>query len=231
MNQHKLNILIVEDELLIAEMLKEMLLELSYNVVAIAKNFESSLTLLKKHSEINFAILDINLSETKTGLDIAKTIREEYNIPFVFLTSYSNKDVIKEAVTLKPEAYLIKPFTKTDLFVTLELITNKLPQTNKSIIIKDGHLNVKLFHKDILWLKSENIYLEIYTTDAKYVVRTSLDRFLEDLDNIQFIRIHRSYAINLNQIKAINGQYVLIGTEKIPMSRNLRDELMEKFNR
>ncbi len=226
---NSLNILIIEDELLIAEMLKEMLLELEHNVVAVAKNYDSGLELLEKHKEINFAILDINLNETKTGLDVAQKINEGYKIPFVFLTSYSDKNTIKEAIALKPESYLIKPFSKTDLYVTLEIIKTRKKVEERVLIIKDGHLTVKINHQDILWIKSDNIYIEIKTEGKTYLVRNSLDKFTEELNDSNFIRIHRSYAVNMQHIKAVNGQYVIVNDEKIPLSRNLRDELMTKF--
>ena len=87
-----------------------------------------------------------------------------------------------------------------------------------------------MFHRDILWIKSDNIYLEVKTEDKTYLVRNSLDKFYEELNDIDFLRIHRSYVVNLKQIKAVNGQYIIIGAEKIPMSRSLRDELLIKFN-
>lgn len=231
MIQNSLNILIIEDELLIAEMLKEMLLELECNVVAVAKNYDSALEVLEKHKEINFAILDINLSETKTGLDVAQKINDEFKIPFIFLTSYSDKNTIKEAIALKPESYLIKPFSKTDLYVTLEIINTRKKIEERILIIKDGHLTVKIKHQDIFWVKSDNIYLEVKTDEKTYLVRNSLDKFIEELSDSNFIRIHRSYAVNMGHIKAVNGQYIIIKDEKIPLSRNYRDELMERFVR
>jgi len=226
---NNLNILIIEDELLIAEMLKEMLLELGYTVTAIAKNYATATDVLKKQSDINFAILDINLSETKTGLDVAKKINDEFKIPFIFLTSYSDKKTFKEAVELKPEAYLIKPFSKMDLFTTLEIIKARTLDAEKTIVIKDGHLSVKVKLSSILWLKSENVYVEVKTTEKTFVVRNSLDKFLEELNDDIFFRMHRSYAVNVNHVKAVNGQYVIIGEEKIPLSRKFRDDLLVRF--
>lgn len=222
-----LNILIVEDELLIAEMLKEMLLELEYTVAGVARDFDTAQKILKNNININFAILDINLNQSKNGIDIAKTL----NIPFVFLTSYSEKTIIQEAIECKPQAYLIKPFAKTDLYTTLEIIKQKISMDAQlnSIVIKDGHLNVKILINSILWLKSENIYIEIKTDEKVFVIRNSLENFLEELNNPVFIRIHRSYAVNINHVKAINGQYVLVANQKLPLSRNLRNELMSRF--
>jgi two-component system, LytTR family, response regulator len=226
---NSLNILIIEDELLIAEMLKEMLLELDYKVAGIAKNYATAAGILKNKPDINFAVLDINLSETKTGLDVAQLINEQHKIPFIFLTSYSDKKTFKETIELKPEAYLIKPFSKMDLFTTVEIIKARNIRTEKSVVIKDGHLNIKIKYNNILWLQSENIYVEIKTAEKTYLVRNSLDKFLEELNDDTFLRIHRSYAVNVNHVKAVNGQYVLINEEKIPLSRKFRDKLLVRF--
>ncbi len=225
-----MNILIVEDELLIAEMLKEMLLELNYKVIAIAKNSELAFEALENNTNINFAILDINLNSTKTGIDIAKRLNDEFKIPFIFLTSYSDKKTFSEAIEVKPQAYLIKPFSKMDLFTTIEVIKSRNNQTSNYTTIKDGHLTFKVSHNSILWLKSENVYVEIKTEEKTHLVRSSLDKFLEDLNDTTFIRIHRSFAVNVNHLKAVNGQYVIVGDEKIPLSRKYRDELLEKFS-
>lgn len=224
-----LNILIVEDELLIAEMLKEMLLELKYNVVALARNYAMAVDHLKNNSTINFVIVDVNLSEEKTGIDVATQIKDKYKIPFIFLTSYSDKKTFTEALAVKPEAYLIKPFSKIDLFTTLEIIKSKRDDAGKSIVIKDGHLNVKLLYSCILWVKSENVYIEVKTTEKTHVLRNGLDKFLEELNDASFIRIHRSYVVNVNHVKAVNGQYVVVDSEKLPLSRKFREDLMSKF--
>ncbi|MBP7478024.1 MAG: response regulator transcription factor [Chitinophagales bacterium] len=227
---YNLHILIVEDELLIAEMLKDMLIDMDYKVVGIAKNFQSGIDLLHQKKEINFAILDINLNETHTGFDMANTLRE-LSIPFVFLTSYSDKKTIQDALVYHPNAFLIKPFSKLDLYTTLEIVKKSKKQTSKFVIIKDGHLNVKLAVSSILWIKSENVYIEVVTNEKTYLVRTSLDKFLEELDDKCIMRIHRSYLINLNHVSAINGMYVIIRDEKIPLSRKFREEIMHIFQR
>ena len=210
-------------------MLKEMLLELDYKVVGIAKNYATAADVFKNKPEINFAILDINLSETKTGLDVAQLINAERKIPFIFLTSYSDKKTFKEAIALKPEAYLIKPFSKMDLFTTLEIIKARTLDAEKFIVIKDGYLSIKIKYCDIIYLQSENVYVNVKTVEKTYLVRNSLDKFLEELNDSAFLRIHRSYAVNVNHVKAVNGQYVIIGDEKIPLSRKFRDDLLIRF--
>lgn len=227
----KLNILIVEDELLIAEMLKETLVELNYNMVAVARNYDAAFGILNSNKEINFIFLDINLNESRTGIDIANKINIDFKIPFCFLTSYSDTKSIQEALVCNPQSYIIKPFTKSDLFVTLELYKSKNLISTKSIEIKDGHFNVKIKHLDILWIKSENIYMEIKTLQKTYLIRNSLEKFLKKIDDENFIRVHRSYVVNLQHIKAINRVQVVINDFKLPISRKHHDDLVLKFSK
>lgn len=226
----KLNILIVEDELLIAEMLKETLLELNYNVLGIARNFNSVFTELNNNKAINFIFLDINLSEKRTGLDVANKVNQEYNLPFIFLTSYSDTKTIQEAVVYQPQAYLIKPFTKSDLYVTLELYKSRNFTSEKTFEIKDGHFNIRLKCNDILWVKSENIYVEIKTKEKTFLIRSSLEKFLEKIDDENFMKIHRSYVVNLHHVKAVNRVHIIVQNEKLPISRKHHEELIKRFS-
>jgi two-component system, LytTR family, response regulator LytT len=229
-----MKILIVEDELLIAEMLKEMLIDLGHEVMAIAKNFPIAQTELDKQNDIDFCFLDINLHSDKSGLDVAALINEKYFIPFAFLTSYSDKSKISEALEYKPEAYLVKPFSEIDLFTTLELIKGRTALSNlekepQSVIIKDGTKNIKLNVDEILWLKSDNIYVEIKTTAKTHLIRNSLVQFLEEMNTMCMERVHRTYAVNINHVNAVTGQYLIIGETKIPLSRKYREEILTKF--
>jgi two-component system, LytTR family, response regulator LytT len=229
-----MKILIVEDELLIAEMLKEMLIDLGHDVIAIAKNVSSAQAELDKRNEIDFCFLDINLRSDKSGLDIAAIINEKYFIPFAFLTSYSDKSKISEALEYKPEAYLVKPFSEIDLFTTLELIKGRTALSNlekepQSIIIKDGTKNVKLTVDDILWLKSDNIYVEIKTTTKTHLIRNSLTQFLEEMNALCIERVHRTFAVNINHVNAITGQHIVIKETNIPLSRKYREDILAKF--
>jgi|694.fasta_scaffold37927_3 DNA-binding LytR/AlgR family response regulator len=227
-----MKLLIVEDELLIAEMLKEMLQDLGYSIAGIAKNYAQAIALLQSHSDIDLCFLDINLQAEQSGFDVASFINEQSHIPFVFLTSYSDRKTIAEAANFKPQSYLLKPFTETDLFATLEIIkARKSGQiTNQAVTIKDGTSTVKIPLQEIKYLKSENIYVEVKTNAKTYLVRNSLSRFLEELSLDALVRVHRTYAVNMYHVKAISGDSLLVGDEKIPLSRMHRDMLIQKFH-
>jgi two-component system, LytTR family, response regulator LytT len=224
----KFDILVVEDELLIAEMLKEMLVDLGHTVVATARTFAEAVQKLNQHPSINFAILDINLGKGKTGIDLAREINLHHTIPFIFLTSYADKKTINEAIEYKPEAYLIKPFSLPDLMATLEVVQARAA-TGKSFLFKSGYQTIKINTLDIRWLKSENVYVELKTNAKTHLLRTSLEKLLMELNDENMIRVHRSYAVNLLHIEAVSSQQIIIGNEKIPLSRKFYDSFMNRY--
>jgi len=226
----KLKILIVEDELLIAEMLKEMIKEIGHEIIGLAKTYNGALEVLTS-KEIDLVFLDINLSQEKNGIDIGQKILHDFNLPFVYLTSYSDVETIKKAANTQPEGYLIKPFKQVEILAVIETFLAKRTLQNHSLIIKDGHLQVKLYSEDICYVESENNYITIFTKEKKFTIRQSLEGFLEGLNDSNIIRIHRSYSVNLKYVTAVNGQYVVINDEKIPLSRKYRNEVLALFSK
>ena len=223
-----MNILIVEDDLLIAEMLKEMLEELNHKVVAIKSTFEDVISFLNLNNQPDLVFLDINLEQIKTGIDIATKLNDTYQLPFVYLTSYSDSKTIKNASKTLPEAYLTKPFNNIQLLSTLEVVKQKLYVN--SITIKDGIKTVNLLVTKICYIKSDKNYLEIYTTNERYTIRDSMNNFLSQQIS-EIVRVHRSFAVNISFINNITANEVVLSNTSIPLSRKYRNELTEKFQK
>lgn len=225
-----MTILIVEDELLIAEMLKELLDDLNYNSVYIAKNYDDAKVILSLHN-VDLAFLDINLSGEKTGIDIANFIKETYKIPYIYLTSYSDPKTVKKAIETLPEAYLIKPFNKNSLYSTLEIVKvrNEIRPT-AFITIKEGTKSIKLVLNELLFIRSDKNYLEVFTTSKRYVIRLSIDDFITELDSSRFIRTHRSFAINIDKIDNLSSKEVTINNQSIPLSRKHKAKLYNLYH-
>ena len=138
-----LRILIVEDESLIAEMIKVMVEDLSYPTPKIALTKEKALMYLEE-GDIDFAILDINLRVGMEGIELAKKANE-MEIPFMFLTSYSDQKTLKEATQTKPGAYVIKPFSEEELRAGIEMsLMHAKGNSDEFITIKDGHHSILL---------------------------------------------------------------------------------------
>jgi DNA-binding NarL/FixJ family response regulator len=115
-----MKILVVEDELVVADNLCNALTKVGYQSMMPAINYSQAVKKIELYHP-DFAILDINLSGHKDGIDLASYIRENHNIPFVFLTAFGDDDTLNRAMKTKPCAYLIKPISKSELKPTIEI--------------------------------------------------------------------------------------------------------------
>ena len=234
-----LQILILEDEAITAENLKETLLSLGYGVVGIASNSTDAVNFLTNR-KVDLAILDIHIQGDKNGIWVANQIRKFYKIPFVFLTAYGDEKTIIEATSARPYGYLLKPFTKRNLLAALQIAlinytedsssdyNNASTQTeeNKDILKKENVLYVKhkgayvkLFLDDIYFLESNKNYIHIYLMDDKYIVRSTLKEFASLLSE-NYIQIHRSFIIDYTKVDMIKNDFVFIGSYKAPIGSN-----------
>lgn len=120
-------IIIIEDEAIIAAEIKSTLTLLGYEVVGHAGNGDRAMDLFAS-TAADLIILDINIRGTLTGIDLAHLIRDKYHVPFVFLTSYSDRLTLDRAKASMPYGYIVKPFSEDDLRVNVELALFKWSQ-------------------------------------------------------------------------------------------------------
>lgn len=113
----------VDDEIIIADDLVMALNKLGYDTPEPALSYNEALRSLESES-LDLVILDINLSTKKSGIDIAHHIREHYDIPFIFLTSYTDTRTLELAKATMPYAYLVKPFEGPDVMMAIEIALN-----------------------------------------------------------------------------------------------------------
>jgi DNA-binding NarL/FixJ family response regulator len=128
---NKLKILIVEDEPVIAENISIYLDNNDFEVSAIAYDSDEAFTQLKTNTP-DAVILDINLESEQDGIDIACYINSDIQIPFLFLTSYSDKNTLDRAKAVKPSGYIVKPFNERTLLASLEIAISNFASENNS---------------------------------------------------------------------------------------------------
>jgi DNA-binding LytR/AlgR family response regulator len=221
-----LKILLVEDELIIAEMIKEMLEDMGHTMVGIVSNSAVLDDFLNRNKQPDLVILDINLQADLDGITIAEKWLMPNGIPHIYLTSYSDASTVRRAAITNPEGYLLKPFSAEDLFATIELVRARKQISGKSMVLKDGRDVIKLDTSKVLFVKSDNNYLEIVTDKKHHLVRMTLDAFLQTANDANFIRTHRSYAVNIQKLDAIKGSSLLLGKYSCPISRSYKDDLL-----
>jgi DNA-binding LytR/AlgR family response regulator len=232
----KIKILVVEDEIIIADNICKTLQDLDYEVFEPVVNYSEAIQSIEKEKP-DIAILDIQLSGKKNGIDLAKTINEEYNLPFIFLSANADTATVKMAKEVEPYAYLVKPFSKNELFTSIEIAihnfiikTKSNSTTNDSIFIKQKNSYNKVKFDEVLFIKSDHIYIEIHcTAGKKLIVRTSLNEINEKL-NDDFIRIQRGYIVNSNYITKIDQSSIQISDYKIPIGKKYRENVFKSMN-
>jgi len=192
------------------------------------------------------------LASDKTGIDLGKHIRENYNIPFIFVTSNSDRATVENAKTVKPNGYLVKPFEQQDLYTSIEIaLSNFISVKNNgagvsqeeeddrlmsnkvlkdSIFVKKQHLYYRIQFGDIQFIKADNVYLEVNTVDKKFLVRSPLKDYLEKLPQQKFYRAHKSYIVNVDHIDAINSKDILINNTLIPISKEFKEFIISAMN-
>lgn len=128
-----IRVLIVEDEPLIAENISMYLNNHNFAVSGIAYDDEEAIAELKNNPP-DAVLLDVNLESAKDGIEIAEYINNNNRIPFVFLTSYSDKTIVERAKRTNPAGYIVKPFNEQTLYTTLEIaLANFATRANQHV--------------------------------------------------------------------------------------------------
>ena len=251
--EQPIKILIVEDNVIIADDMQSMLEEIGYEIVDNVIVYEQAVEVLKTQ-QVDLVLIDIILASDKTGIDLGKHIRENYDIPFIFVTSNSDRATVENAKTVKPNGYLVKPFEQQDLYTSIEIalsnfiygkqnisknvsdedLNEDLPMSNSilkdSIFVKKQHLYYRIQFGDIQFIKADNVYLEVNTIDKKFLVRSPLKDYLEKLPQNKFYRAHKSYIVNVDHIDAINSKDIMINNTLIPISKDFKEFIISAMN-
>lgn len=250
--EHPIKILIVEDNVIIADDMQSMLEEIGYEVVDNVIVYEQAVEVLK-NNHVDLVLIDIILASDKTGIDLGRHIREKYNIPFIFVTSNSDKATVENAKSVKPDGYLVKPFEQQDLYTSIEIALSNFSYSQKggvaahplseeadgltsnsilkdSIFVKKQHLYYRIQFGDIQYIKADNVYLEVNTVDKKFLVRSPLKDYLEKLPKHKFYRAHKSYIVNVDHIDAVNSKDILINDTLIPISKDFKEFIISSMN-
>ncbi|MCW8895204.1 MAG: response regulator [Sulfurimonas sp.] len=124
------SIIIVEDDEITALNLKLSLQKHGYNIIAICDNAADAKEEIEKYKP-SIIIIDISLQESSDGIELAKTIRSNYGIPFIYLTSHSDDDIISQAKQTEPYGYIVKPFDPSSLHATIQMAIFKFDVENQ----------------------------------------------------------------------------------------------------
>lgn len=240
----KVKILIVEDELLIAEDLSAKLSKMNYLVTSTVDNSRDALRMFQANPP-DIVIMDIQLKGEMDGIELSQKIKETDNVPIIFLSNFDDNDTIDRAKRTTPSAYILKPFRPRELNIAIEMALSKegikthedLTKSeetssyllNDRIFIKDSYSFNKVYLGDILYLKADGSYTEFVTVNKTYVLSETLNNFQDKLPFDQFVRIHRTWLVNIDKIDSFKENAIVIDGKEIPVGKTYRSDFKKRF--
>lgn len=249
-----LKILLVEDNFITAQNTIEQLSEFGYSDVVHASNGEEAKQVINS-TKPQLAILDISLNSKMSGIDVAEYINQREKIPIIFLTALSDSKTTKLASAVNPSNYLIKPYQAKQLDVAIDMALSNFANgitavpsfenpnatlkdilfllDDSSFFIKHKQRYVRVLVPDILWVKAEGSSVEIVTKIGRYIICANLGSFMKQVAHKSLIRVHRSYAININAVDAFNEAFLIFNhrnaEKKIPFGRSYKQNVVSLF--
>lgn len=225
---HRYRCLIVDDEALARELISTHLAQFpQFEIVAsCASAVEASQVLTEATADLLF--LDIEMPVMK-GTDFYQGLRKRPAV--IFTTAY--RDYAVEGFELEAVDYLVKPIVFSRFFTAVQrFLDTQSPQTVKAegpdghpreatIFVRKDRKHVRLWLDDIVYVRSAKDYLEVYTQSEMHMIKGTISTFATTL-GAAFLRIHRSYLVNIRHITAITAHDVEMGTIELPISEQYR---------
>jgi YesN/AraC family two-component response regulator len=201
-------ILVVEDESLIALDIKFILEKEGYDVITNIKTVETAIACIEENNP-DMVLIDINLNQNKDGVDLGTYLLAKDTIPYIYITSYSNKVLLDRVNDTRPHGYIVKPFRAENLITTLSIVLN----------------NFK--HKNIDTLRTENPTKEVIPNKVKNLVEfinVNIDKKLEVDQLLQVTNWTKRHLtrVFMQYLKVSPYQYIL--SRKIEKSKSLLKE-------
>lgn len=233
---NKIQCIIVDDEPLAIEVLKSHLTKIdSLELVGKCSDAFEAFDLLQK-KQVDLMFLDIHMPEMK-GTDLVKTLK---NPPAVVLTT-AHREYAIESYDLNVLDYLLKPISFERFLQAIEKYSQQRVVVDEVSIHKDNgdqeyiYLREKnVIHKipvsEIVYIESFGDYLKLHTTDREIKSRCTISSIEKTLPDNEFIRIHRSFLIRINQITSFSPVMVAIGKKEFPIGTSYRKKTFEKLD-
>lgn len=240
MSESKTKVLIAEDDFVVAKNLGITLEERGYQILSISESGEELLQNLSKEVP-DIVIMDINLAGLMDGVEVTSLIKSKTNIPVLYLTSDRDQRTLERAKLTNPDGYLIKPFDDDELVSSIEIALHRhhlnAGNQKESTVVSDSHLFVKVRNRlekvkfeDVRYLEANDIYSILVTHQNNFILSYSLKTLEEKLPERSFMRVHRSYIVNVEHINAIEDNYILISDKSIPIGKTYREDLMKRLS-
>jgi len=191
--------------------------------------------MLMEEQPLDLIFLDINLPE-ESGWDFAQFIPA--HIQIIFTTAYPNYAL--ESYELNALDYLLKPIAEDRLKKALDKAVSHFQQKvmEKGIVPPTDHIFVKADRKlfrlelnEIQYIEAMKDYVMIHTKDKKLMVAMNIKTIFNQLPNTDFVRINKSFVVNLNKVESVDNHWVTIAGFEMPLGASFKDDLLERIKK
>lgn len=247
----KIKIIIVEDEFIISESMSLTLTKQGFDVVGCFDNGTEAIELVK-NTPVDIVILDIAISGHLDGIETAKAIKGIDDVALIFLSNLHDPETLERVKAIRPDNYLLKPFTPNQLFISISnAIFNKsqniesevdaeqkesneegLSFLKDDLFIKNNKGGYKKYNvSEILYIKADRSYSSIVLENGEELLLTVDMKTLDNrINHSNFIKAHRSYIVNIAKINEIKGNVIIVGDHEISMTSAYKDNIMRHLN-
>ena len=232
-----INCVIIDDEPLARKGLREYISDVDF--LHLAGEYDNALkaTEMISRGEAQLLFLDIQMPKI-TGLEFMKTLQKP--VPVIFTTAFPQYAL--DGFDLNALDYLVKPIS-FDRFLKAALKAKEYYEVRQKndadktpvaevgdyFFIKADNKLVKVLFSDILFIEALQNYVVIHTQEKKLITYLTFKSVEEYLPSSQFIKVHKSFIVSATKIDSIEGNDIRIGQHYIPISRNLKDDVMDKL--
>ncbi len=235
------NILLVEDNLSFALEIEMLIKELNYGFAGQVDNAKDAIAAINKYTP-DLVLMDIGINGQVNGIELASSL-EKKNIPFIFITQSRDRATYTHAQSLKPLAYLVKPFDLLTLQSTVEQAVRTIEDGDKKeeaatdsdqecFYIRNNNVLNRIKYSEIYWIKSDGNYCNIHTEKKKFVTKISLVSIMKKLEKLDFMRVHKQYIVPVHRIENINlfNNLLYVGEKLIPIGRSYKANLVKQLD-
>jgi DNA-binding LytR/AlgR family response regulator len=223
--------IIIDDDDASRAVLKRLVQQVNYlDLVSVCSKPSEAINLLKK-DQIDLAFLDIEMPEM-TGMELLKSVA----MPPTILTT-THKEYALDAFEHNIIDYLVKPVALPRFIKAVEkakAIQDKLASQDvverDYFFIKKDSVHTKVPTKDILWIEALGDYITIHTLNGKYILHLTLKSIENKLPSDKFIRVHRSYIVNIDNVGMVEDTTIFINNNSIPVGALYKDNFIKVLN-
>jgi DNA-binding LytR/AlgR family response regulator len=213
---------------------------------------ETALPFILKNNP-DLLLADIKLLGKTDGISMVEELQRQVKLPVIYITANSDKATYDRAKKTNPHAFLVKPFSTINLLAAIDLAlynfsSGQSPHdisrnsvashhhtdgqflVNQCLFIRTNGKHKKVVSDNILYIEASGSYIHIQTLSERFTLSQNLSQFQKKTPLADFVRVHRSYLINITKVEAFDEAHVFIGNQRIPISETYRADFLNRIH-